>query len=133
MQRPRIYTQNDVKMARIASSMTQTKAAMELHIGLRTLQYYEEPGATVPRDVRRDMAELYDAPLLAIDPTSPGLAAMRFLKELDDVLDHRRRMQEITCDDEVSDDEMADWDKICREIGELCVACTVIGATQKGV
>lgn len=124
---PRKERMNIFKKARQAAGMTQVHASMELHIGLRTLQYYEQDGVP-PQDVRCAMAKLYGAPYLSVDPRSPGVATNVFMKELDDVIDRRRELQAITYDDTIDVKEREHWEEICHELHELAMACTALGS-----
>ncbi|MFZ5975232.1 MAG: helix-turn-helix domain-containing protein [Bacillota bacterium] len=109
------------KLARLDKDMTQIEASLELHLGLRTLQRYEQ-GDPIPRDVSCKMAEVYDAPYLKVNSSSPGAAMNLLTKELDDVLDRCKELRAITCDDEISGEERPRFEQIRPELIELAVA-----------
>ena len=118
-------TVNPYTLARKEAGMTQIEASMRLHIDVRTLQKYEKD-RTPPREIRAAMAGLYDAPQLCVDSKSPGAATNLFLKELDDVIDLKRKLQAITCDDIVDANERPEFERICGEIRELMTAGGVL-------
>ena len=118
-------TANPYMLARKAAGMTQVSASMRLHIDVRTLQKYEKE-RTPPSEIRAAMAKLYNAPQLCVDQRSPGAATNLFMKELDDVIELRRKLQAITYDDRISPDERPEFERICGEIRELATACSVL-------
>lgn len=112
---------NPYQMARLHAGFTQEQAVSRLHIAVRTLQGYESGSQSPSPQMVAMMTRLYGIQLGLSD--NPAAASMNLLKQLDDVIGLRGRIQEITRDGVIWPDEKNDWMEILKETTELGAAC----------
>ena len=124
------------KDARKQAGLSINVAALELHIGPRTLVNYENSHTTIPPEAVLNMADVYDQPVLvarfcaeqcpigqvyAHSPKEKCLTEniLTLLKELNDIKNDKNRIIEIASDGIIDRDEKHCWDRIMKNLDEL--------------
>ncbi|MDD7182351.1 helix-turn-helix domain-containing protein [Peptostreptococcus porci] len=132
---------NIYKTARKAAGLTQEKAAEYLHLSVESLYLYEKGERTPDNNVVVAMAELYNFQLLCyqhlrecdksnclpkIECKSLSQAALMLLRANNNINQNTDKFLQIAYDNEVSEDEIEDWQELLKLIDELREACLTV-------
>lgn len=134
---------NYIKACRKAALLTQDEAAERLHISTRSLAAYEGDETPVPEDMVISMTDLYNTKALAfyymkhqnkvgrlflpdLKVTDLAAAVVNLKKEINDIQAMEKRLFEIVCDGQISEDEKTDWEAMQKELSESAAAALVL-------
>lgn len=124
------------KNARKLAGLSIESAALDLHIGTRTLTNYEQGHTMTPPDVALKMSEVYGQPALAakycaencpigqryahrVQEKDLASSVLSLLKEFNDVKKLKDDLVDISADGIIDEDERPTMEYIVKELQEL--------------
>ncbi len=127
---------NIYQIARESSGFTQEKAAELTDISVESLRCYESGKRVPPDKIVIKMIEIYDSRYLAyqhlktsaevgqtylpkIELKDLPTAILRLLKEVNDFVNCKDELINITCDGVISENEQGRWKSILKELEDV--------------
>lgn len=129
---------NIYQISRESAGITQERAAELIDISVESIRAYEQDHRRPPDKVVVKMIEIYDARFLAyqhlksaevgqtfmleIELRDLPTAILRLLKEINDLVNRKEDIISITCDGQISEDELPTWNAIMNEFDDVSAA-----------